>query len=215
MSVIGYQKKAEEDDFLLNLGRSLLSSTAAITPANYEAKPAPSHWKPCTFSPSSYNATVKDSLSVDTSTTTSSGVSGDGPMNGLSKPIFPDDILSSFPPLSLVKASPSGARSLGGHYLMQRGKCSPSPKPSPPTRSPSSRIKKGNNPPRGVWRNRGGYIAAIYVDRERVYAPLRKTVEEAVRDRAALEQARLVYTNKESLKRFVNTVLRRDSSSHS
>ncbi|KAF4711950.1 hypothetical protein FOZ63_019102, partial [Perkinsus olseni] len=214
----------EDDDFLLDLGRSLLS--AVVVPVDYNERPT-------TFlSPTATSTatTFKDSLSVDTSTTSHSSTSfplvgehvkssyptvaqsvysgraGGCPLSMMESPM---DL--SFDALKAVEGAVESSAVLAGlrvsHDLAKR-----SPRARSVGRSPSARVKKGDNPPRGVWRNRGGYIAAIYVDRERVYAPLRKTVQDAVRDRAALEQARLVYTTKDSLKRFVNTVLRNDHS---
>lgn len=211
MSISANSSKVDDEgDFLLELGQSLLS---VVVPIDYNERPS-------TKALSTASTTSRDSSSVETCTS-QSHTSLPGLGIDSAKPCFSSTPSmhwspSSYCPLSEVPPNLccDALKALTSTLCLPPGlhiehNCDKARSRSMGGSTPP-RVKKGDNPPRGVWRNRGGYIAAIYVQRERVYAPLRKTVQEAVRDRAALEKARLVYPTKESLKRFVNTVLRHD-----
>lgn len=71
--------------------------------------------------------------------------------------------------------------------------------------------KKGYAAPPGVWKNSGGYVSTVYVNKRRFYGPLRRTVTEATEDRRRLLRAKsnhateaevrdLIHSMRESLK---------------
>ncbi|KAF4667249.1 hypothetical protein FOL47_003651 [Perkinsus chesapeaki] len=51
------------------------------------------------------------------------------------------------------------------------------------------RRKKPYAAPKGVWRNNGGYNATIYVNKKRIYGPLRRNLADAVSDRRVMEDS--------------------------
>ncbi|KAF4710283.1 hypothetical protein FOZ62_006953, partial [Perkinsus olseni] len=51
------------------------------------------------------------------------------------------------------------------------------------------RRKKPYAAPKGVWRNNGGYNATIYVNKKRIYGPVRRNLADAVSDRRVMEDS--------------------------
>ncbi|EER01680.1 conserved hypothetical protein [Perkinsus marinus ATCC 50983] len=51
------------------------------------------------------------------------------------------------------------------------------------------RRKKPYAAPKGVWRNNGGYNATIYVNKKRIYGPVRRNLADAVSDRRIMEDS--------------------------
>ncbi|EER03077.1 hypothetical protein Pmar_PMAR001821 [Perkinsus marinus ATCC 50983] len=68
--------------------------------------------------------------------------------------------------------------------------------------------RKDYDAPTGVWRNPYGFVSTIYVEKRRVYGPLRKTVEAASRDREALLNVKYSITSVEDMKAFVRDMLK-------
>lgn len=66
----------------------------------------------------------------------------------------------------------------------------------------NGRKKKYDAPP-GVWRNSGGFISTVYINKKRVYGPLRREVADAVRDREEMLMAKSVINNEEAMRAFV------------
>jgi len=66
----------------------------------------------------------------------------------------------------------------------------------------NGRKKKYDAPP-GVWRNSGGFISTVYINKKRVYGPLRREVGDAVRDREEMLMAKTVINNEEGMRAFV------------
>lgn len=79
-------------------------------------------------------------------------------------------------------------------------KCLPVPAAS--TIDRNGRKKKYDAPP-GVWRNSGGFISTVYINKKRVYGPLRREVADAVRDREEMLMAKSVINNEEAMRAFV------------
>ncbi|KAF4677955.1 Intraflagellar transport protein 56 [Perkinsus chesapeaki] len=68
--------------------------------------------------------------------------------------------------------------------------------------------RKSYGAPPGVWRNPYGYVSTVYVNKKRVYGPLRKTIEDASRDREAMVQAKEYVTSVEEMRAFVREFLK-------
>ncbi|EER16788.1 hypothetical protein Pmar_PMAR026433 [Perkinsus marinus ATCC 50983] len=68
--------------------------------------------------------------------------------------------------------------------------------------------RKSYGAPTGVWKNPYGFVSTIYVNKCRVYGPLRKTVEAATRDREALLSVKDIITSIEDMKAFVRDLLK-------
>ena len=66
----------------------------------------------------------------------------------------------------------------------------------------NGRKKKYDAPP-GVWRNSGGFISTVYINKKRVYGPLRRDVADAVRDREEMSLAKTVINTEEGMRAFV------------
>ena len=66
----------------------------------------------------------------------------------------------------------------------------------------NGRKKKYDAPP-GVWRNSGGFISTVYINKKRVYGPLRRDVNDAVRDREEMLLAKSVIQSEEGMRAFV------------
>lgn len=66
----------------------------------------------------------------------------------------------------------------------------------------NGRKKKYDAPP-GVWRNSGGFISTVYINKKRVYGPLRRDVNDAVRDREEMLLAKSVIHTEEGMRAFV------------
>ena len=66
----------------------------------------------------------------------------------------------------------------------------------------NGRKKKYDAPP-GVWRNSGGFISTVYINKKRVYGPLRRDVNDAVRDREEMLLAKSVINTEEGMRAFV------------
>lgn len=66
----------------------------------------------------------------------------------------------------------------------------------------NGRKKKYDAPP-GVWRNSGGFISTVYINKKRVYGPLRRDVNDAVRDREEMLLAKSVIPSEEGMRAFV------------
>jgi hypothetical protein len=64
------------------------------------------------------------------------------------------------------------------------------------------RKKKYDAPP-GVWRNSGGFISTVYINKKRVYGPLRRDVADAVKDREEMSIAKSYITSEDSMRAFV------------
>lgn len=67
----------------------------------------------------------------------------------------------------------------------------------------NGRKKKYDAPP-GVWRNSGGFISTVYINKKRVYGPLRRDVADAVRDREEMLEAKVVINTEEGMRAFVH-----------
>ena len=67
----------------------------------------------------------------------------------------------------------------------------------------NGRKKKYDAPP-GVWRNSGGFISTVYINKKRVYGPLRRDVADAVRDREEMLEAKVVIHTEEGMRAFVH-----------
>lgn len=65
------------------------------------------------------------------------------------------------------------------------------------------RKKKYDAPP-GVWRNSGGFISTVYINKKRVYGPLRRDVNDAVRDREEMSIAKTYIRSEEGMRAFVS-----------
>lgn len=65
------------------------------------------------------------------------------------------------------------------------------------------RKKKYDAPP-GVWRNSGGFISTVYINKKRVYGPLRRDVNDAVRDREEMSIAKTFIRSEEGMRAFVS-----------
>ncbi|KAF4674600.1 hypothetical protein FOL47_008991 [Perkinsus chesapeaki] len=63
--------------------------------------------------------------------------------------------------------------------------------------------KKEYAAPPGVWKNSGGYISTVYVNKRRIYGPLRKTLEESVRDREEMLIAKENHASEEEIRELV------------
>ena len=74
--------------------------------------------------------------------------------------------------------------------------------PPSPTADRNGRKKKYDAPP-GVWRNSGGFISTVYINKKRVYGPLRRDVNDAVRDREEMLLAKSVIHTEEGMRAFV------------
>ena len=66
----------------------------------------------------------------------------------------------------------------------------------------NGRKKKYDAPP-GVWRNSGGFISTVYINKKRVYGPLRRDVADAVKDREEMLLAKEVIKTEEGMRSFV------------
>ena len=75
----------------------------------------------------------------------------------------------------------------------------------------NGRKKKYDAPP-GVWRNSGGFISTVYINKKRVYGPLRREVADAVRDREEMLEAKLVIHTEEGMRVFVQGMKERCAS---
>lgn len=73
------------------------------------------------------------------------------------------------------------------------------------------RKKKYDAPP-GVWRNSGGFISTVYINKKRVYGPLRREVADAVRDREEMLLAKEMIHTEEAMRAFVLGMKERSSS---
>jgi len=74
--------------------------------------------------------------------------------------------------------------------------------PASPAADRNGRKKKYDAPP-GVWRNSGGFISTVYINKKRVYGPLRRDVNDAVRDREEMLLAKSVILTEEGMRAFV------------
>jgi hypothetical protein len=72
----------------------------------------------------------------------------------------------------------------------------------------NGRKKKYDAPP-GVWRNSGGFISTVYINKKRVYGPLRRDVSDAVRDREEMLMAKSVINTEEGMRAFVQAMKER------
>ncbi|EER16026.1 hypothetical protein Pmar_PMAR003489 [Perkinsus marinus ATCC 50983] len=63
--------------------------------------------------------------------------------------------------------------------------------------------KKEYAAPPGVWKNSGGYISTVYVNKRRIYGPLRKTLAESVRDREEMLIAKERHASEEEIRELV------------
>ncbi|KAF4684115.1 hypothetical protein FOZ62_021847 [Perkinsus olseni] len=63
--------------------------------------------------------------------------------------------------------------------------------------------KKEYAAPPGVWKNSGGYISTVYVNKRRIYGPLRKTLAESVRDREEMLIAKENHASEEEIRELV------------
>jgi len=72
----------------------------------------------------------------------------------------------------------------------------------------NGRKKKYDAPP-GVWRNSGGFISTVYINKKRVYGPLRRDVTDAVKDREEMLLAKSVITSEEAMRAFVQSMKER------
>jgi len=72
----------------------------------------------------------------------------------------------------------------------------------------NGRKKKYDAPP-GVWRNSGGFISTVYINKKRVYGPLRRDVSDAVRDREEMLIAKSVINTEEGMRAFVQAMKER------
>ncbi|KAF4677957.1 Intraflagellar transport protein 56 [Perkinsus chesapeaki] len=68
--------------------------------------------------------------------------------------------------------------------------------------------RKAYGAPTGVWKNPYGFVSTIYVNKRRVYGPLRKTIDAATRDREALLSVKDIITSVEEMRLFVKDVLK-------
>ncbi|KAF4681891.1 Intraflagellar transport protein 56 [Perkinsus olseni] len=68
--------------------------------------------------------------------------------------------------------------------------------------------QKSYGAPTGVWKNPYGFVSTIYVNKRRVYGPLRKSVEAATRDREALVGVKDIITTVEDMRAFVRDMLK-------
>jgi hypothetical protein len=73
---------------------------------------------------------------------------------------------------------------------------------SPSAIERNGRKKKYDAPP-GVWRNSGGFISTVYINKKRVYGPLRREVADAVKDREEMLMAKQVIFSEEGMRAFV------------
>ncbi len=74
------------------------------------------------------------------------------------------------------------------------------------------RKKKYDAPP-GVWRNSGGFISTVYINKKRVYGPLRRDVNDAVRDREEMSIAKTYIRSEEGMRAFVSEMKTRSGPS--
>ncbi|KAF4702072.1 hypothetical protein FOZ63_019215, partial [Perkinsus olseni] len=97
--------------------------------------------------------------------------------------------LAAHPLSSHPAAFPPYAMQIGGGLDMARAHLSSGPvRAAPPARSAGRR--KDYAAPPGVWKNSGGYVSTVYVNKRRLYGPLRRTVTEATEDRRRLLSAK-------------------------
>lgn len=75
----------------------------------------------------------------------------------------------------------------------------------------NGRKKKYDAPP-GVWRNSGGFISTVYINKKRVYGPLRRDVQDAVKDREEMLMAKQVINTEEGMRAFVQGMKERSGS---
>ena len=76
----------------------------------------------------------------------------------------------------------------------------------------NGRKKKYDAPP-GVWRNSGGFISTVYINKKRVYGPLRRDVSDAVKDREEMLVAKSVINTEEGMRAFVQAMKERSGPS--
>jgi|LauGreDrversion4_2_1035121.scaffolds.fasta_scaffold55921_2 hypothetical protein len=76
----------------------------------------------------------------------------------------------------------------------------------------NGRKKKYDAPP-GVWRNSGGFISTVYINKKRVYGPLRRDVSDAVKDREEMLVAKSVIETEEGMRAFVQAMKERSGPS--
>ncbi|KAF4701988.1 hypothetical protein FOZ63_019827 [Perkinsus olseni] len=74
--------------------------------------------------------------------------------------------------------------------------------------SVNSTRKKDYSAPPGVWKNSGGYISTVYINKRRVYGPLRQTLEESVRDREQMLLAKERGASEDEIRDLVITMKR-------
>ncbi|KAF4668662.1 hypothetical protein FOL47_002922 [Perkinsus chesapeaki] len=72
----------------------------------------------------------------------------------------------------------------------------------------NSTRKKDYSAPPGVWKNSGGYISTVYINKRRIYGPLRQTLEESVRDREQMLLAKERGATEEEIRELVVTMKR-------
>ncbi|KAF4660672.1 Intraflagellar transport protein 56 [Perkinsus olseni] len=87
---------------------------------------------------------------------------------------------------------------VGGTPMHVDGGCNSNPK----------KRQKNYGAPTGVWKNPYGFVSTIYVNKRRVYGPLRKSVEAATRDREALVGVKDIITTVEDMRAFVRDMLK-------
>ncbi len=125
--------------------------------------------------------------SVDTTPTTSELPIATGSENGRSKHQEEEDIdMSSVASIAVSKKSRKTYSSPVHESSLDR----------------NGRKKKYDAPP-GVWRNSGGFISTVYINKKRVYGPLRRDVNDAVRDREEMLLAKSVILTEEGMRAFV------------
>ncbi|KAF4680735.1 hypothetical protein FOZ63_010670, partial [Perkinsus olseni] len=97
--------------------------------------------------------------------------------------------LAAHPLSSHLAAFPPYAMQIEGGLDMARAQLSSGPvRAASPARSVGRR--KDYAAPPGVWKNSGGYVSTVYVNKRRLYGPLRRTVAEATEDRRRLLSAK-------------------------
>ncbi|EER07961.1 short-chain dehydrogenase, putative [Perkinsus marinus ATCC 50983] len=71
----------------------------------------------------------------------------------------------------------------------------------------STRKKEYLAPP-GVWKNSGGYISTVYINKRRIYGPLRQTLTESVRDREQMLLAKERGASEDEIRELVVNIKR-------
>ncbi|KAF4696916.1 Gen1p, variant 2 [Perkinsus olseni] len=121
--------------------------------------------------------------------------------------------LAAHPLSSHLAAFPPYAMQIGGGLDMARAHLSSGPvRPASPARSVGRR--KDYAAPPGVWKNSGGYVSTVYVNKRRLYGPLRRTVTEATEDRRRLLSAKESHATESEVRDLIAS-MRQGANAHS